>query len=166
MTEQPGSTWEFSLSAAEELLLWHLASGDAPPVDQQRRTVVLVAAAVHAVAAGAGLSGQQVADVLLAAPAGSADVLGTLRDYALSALEAAPVGELGGGEREELLAAYGTGRWQGEHNAALGAVDHHVQDAAGAGQPYPTVRDRAAVMARARRERMLAGLADAEVEPW
>ncbi len=171
--EQPGTTWEFSLSAAEELVLWHLASGDVPSVVRQRRTTVLVAAAVHAVAADAGLSGQQVADVPLVAAVGQASVLTTLRDYALSALEAAPVGELGNGDREELLAAYGTGGWGDVQTAALEVVDHHVLDAVGVGRPYPSIRDRAAAMARtvaevarARRKRMHDDLADAEVEQW
>ncbi|AVH61715.1 MULTISPECIES: hypothetical protein [Streptomyces] len=161
----PRTTWEYSLSAAEELVTWHLAHSQEPPPDG-RETTVLLAAAVHALAAGAGLSGPQVASLLLAAPAGQDSVLNTLQGHVLSALQDSPADALGSSEREQLLAAYGTGEFTAVQEAAQRVLHHHVQDADGHGQPHPTIRDRAHSMADARHQQLLKDLARVQVEPW
>ncbi|WEP00690.1 hypothetical protein A6P39_044055 (plasmid) [Streptomyces sp. FXJ1.172] len=127
---------------------------------------MLLAAAVHALAADAGVGGAQIASLPLAASAGQDSLLTTLDTHPLSALQACPADELGGGEREQLLAAYGTTQWSAVQAAARTVVEHHVQDAAGHGCPYPSVSDRAFAMAAARREQLLDDLDAVAVEPW
>ncbi|MEW2498496.1 hypothetical protein AB0942_33940 [Streptomyces nodosus] len=163
--QTPCTTWEFSVSAAEELVVWHLDLGREPQ-PMGRETIVLLAAAVHALATTSALAGPEVASLPLAAPAGQDGLLGMLRDHALSALQSSPAEVLAGVEREQLLAAYGTEQWADMLTAAQAVLHHHVQDAAGEGCPHPTIRDRAPAMARARRQRMLTDLEGIEGEQW
>ncbi|MEU8976463.1 hypothetical protein AB0D11_46215 [Streptomyces monashensis] len=135
----PRTTWEYSLSAAGELVGWHLPLDDEEPEPDARETAVLLAAAVVALAADAGVSGPQVAALPLAAPAGQTSLLTTLHDHALPAPQACPADGLGSGERAQLLAVYGTPQW----SAAQTVAEHHVQDSAGHGCPHPTISDRA-----------------------
>jgi hypothetical protein len=65
-----------------------------------------------------------------------------------------------------LLAAYGTGEFTAVQEAARRVLHHHVQEAAGQGQPHPTIRDRAPVMAGACRRQLLKDLERVEGEQW
>ncbi|MFJ5036023.1 hypothetical protein ACIQB5_50565 [Streptomyces sp. NPDC088560] len=127
---------------------------------------MLLAAAVHALAADAGVNGPQVAALPLTSPAGQTSLLTTLHDHALSALQSCPADELGSGERAQLLAAYGTLQWAAVQTAARTVVEHHVRDAADHGCPHLTIRDRASAMAATRREQLLDNLDAAVTESW
>ncbi|MEU6512168.1 hypothetical protein [Streptomyces sp. NPDC046942] len=83
----PRTTWEYSLSAAGELVGWYLPQDDGEPQPAARETAVLLAAAVYALAADAGVNGAQVATLPLASPAGQTGLLTTLHDHVLSALQ-------------------------------------------------------------------------------
>jgi hypothetical protein len=115
---------------------------------------VLLAAAVHALAADAGMNGPQVAALPLTSPVRQTSLLTTPYDHALSALQACPFGELGSGEREQLVSVYGTPRWPAVRAAAQTVVEHHFQDAVDHGCPHSTISDRASAMAAARREQI------------
>lgn len=100
---RPATTWEYAVSAADQLLLWGADSTSAglrQPVRVQ--AVVLLAAAVTDQARARHLEGTAVTDVSLQ------DLERTVRHHAASLLEAcaAPAGT-GGEEAEQLLAAYG-----------------------------------------------------------
>jgi hypothetical protein len=138
----PRTTWQYILSVAGELVGWHLPQGQErqPPV---REAAVLLAAAVHALAADAGVNGPQVAALPLTSPAGQTGLLTTLHDHALCALQACPGGELGSGEREQLLSAYGTPRWRAVRPAAQTVVEHMSRTL-----PSTVARSRRSVTAR------------------
>ncbi|MGP3983621.1 hypothetical protein [Streptomyces sp. KR80] len=156
----PTMDWEYALSAADELVLWHLATdteeGQARAVREcQAHVVVLVAAAVHDRAVATGLVGAGIAQVELA------EVLQGLRHHAASLLEAAPAtAGLGAEQREELLADYDSDAFAVVRAAGERVVARHMADGG------TTLAGRAAAMAaerRARRLRQLENGADDEL---
>jgi hypothetical protein len=159
----PRTTWEHCLSAGDELAAWHLAESS-EPVDvlrEQRLVVVLLAVAMHDLAAAAGLTRASIAEVRLTAPDGQDSVLGTVRHHALSVLQSCPATEvLGAGEREQLAAAYGTGAFSAVQAAVEKVLLHHAQAADEEGQPHPTCHDRAPAMAHAHRAALLRVVGD------
>lgn len=101
----PVSRWDYCVSAADQLMLWH--GHTAPQVLQEparTRTVVLLAACLHDRASAAGLDGTAVAEVQLGQ---AADVLERYPVSALEACRTAPAAE-GGDVVDKLLAGYGT----------------------------------------------------------
>ncbi|MFJ4672723.1 hypothetical protein [Kitasatospora purpeofusca] len=96
---QPRTTWEYCLSAADELTRIQA------PADAARhaQTVVLLACVIAAGADGAGLTGTQVADLPMDGTGGALDMLQVAARLSVRAAEAPP--GLGGEQRAELLAA-------------------------------------------------------------
>jgi hypothetical protein len=149
----PRTTWEYCLSAADELVLWHLneTGGTAAVRALQPEVVVLLAAAAHSAAETAALSGPQIAQVQLTAPDGQASMLATVHWHALSVLQACPATDrLGERQRTQLIDAYGTAAFTAVQDAAEEVLQRGVADE----EPmHPTVADRAAVVAKARLRR-------------
>ncbi|MEV5568383.1 hypothetical protein AB0L54_36855, partial [Streptomyces sp. NPDC052196] len=90
----PGTDWEYAVSAADQLMLWHAQVAPYTAQEPLRtRAVVLLAACLHDRAHAAHLIGPDIAQVELA------DVATTLEHHALSTLQScsAPVGT--GGEQ-------------------------------------------------------------------
>ncbi|MFD0296439.1 hypothetical protein ACFWJS_28495 [Streptomyces sp. NPDC127061] len=136
---QPTTTWEYAVSAADLLALWHARSHPGllgKPV--RTRTVVLLAACIIDRARGAGLSGAAIVDVALA------DVLATVDRYALSSLEGcrAPAG-IGGEAAADLLRLYGTLEYAEVHGAVRTALTG-ISRTAGRTPASPTAARRCA----------------------
>jgi hypothetical protein len=152
MTDAPAprTTWEYCLSAADELVLWHLRQGAEIPAASRAQAVVVIGSAAYALASSISLEGPRIVGLPLTGPAGQpTSVHGVLRHHALSALQACPDDELGASEREQLLASYGTDPFDLVMDAAVDVITHHARSSKEAGQPHPTIRDRAPAMAHA-----------------
>lgn len=137
----PENDWEFALSAANELVLWHQATADeSMSPDRQTLTVVLVGCALHSAAVAQHLSGPALAHVHLDA------ALTTVSSHSLSALEAAPVVPgLGAEQHHELT----RGSLVDEVRAdAVVVLERHLADG---GQ---TIADRAAALAQVRKAQL------------
>ena len=150
----PESTWEYCLSAADELVAWHLAQ-DAPAsvtTDLHPHVVLLLAAAIHARATEARLQGPAVADVALDGPGGVVDLV--IRD-ARTVLRAAPA-RPGEAQREQLLDSPAA-LLPTVQVAAAFVLLHH---AATAGAVGATIRERATAMSAARRRQQVRAVAD------
>lgn len=138
----PRTTWEYCLSAADELVLWHIREGGAVPEAARPRVVTLMGAAVYGLATSISLSGPGIADLPLTGSGGSsASIRGVLRYHALAALQRCPFDVRGAAEREELLAAYGSDTFVSARDTAITVIDHLVRAAGQAGHLCPTIRD-------------------------
>ncbi|WP_413804202.1 hypothetical protein [Streptomyces sp. OE57] len=148
----PQTTWEHCLSAADELVLWHLRQGEDIPEADRPRVVTLIGAATYGLASSICLEGPEVAGLPLTGPdeSRSASVRGVLQHHALVALQTCPFEVLGAAEREQLLAAYGSRTFDFARETAVAVINHHARAAGETGQPHPTIRDRAPAMADAR----------------
>lgn len=51
----PRTTWEYCLSAAEELVLWHMRQGEDVPEADRPRVVTLIGAAAYGLASSISL---------------------------------------------------------------------------------------------------------------
>ncbi|WKK27848.1 hypothetical protein QZH56_36985 (plasmid) [Streptomyces olivoreticuli] len=123
----PRTTWEFAVSAADTLVLWHAKDGDPRAGEEPLRlqTVVLLAAAIYQWAGDENQDGAAVAGVPLKV---LADVLRGRASEALNKCPA-PVGS-GAKERAYLLDAHGTASFETVRRTALEVVLHHLDDAA------------------------------------
>lgn len=133
----PVSRWEYCVSAADQLMLWH--GRTAPQVLQEparTRTVVLLAACLHDRASAAGLDGVAVTEVQLGQ---AADVLERYPVSALEACRTAPAAE-GGDIIDELLADYGTDAFERVRQMVRQALAHHRAD----GGPHVRIAERIA----------------------
>jgi hypothetical protein len=150
----PQNTWEYCLSAADELVLWHLRQGADLSAADRPQVVVLIGAAAHGLASSISLDGPEIAGLPLTGPdeGRSASVRGVLQHHALSALQTCPDDALGASEREELLTLYGSEPFELARQVAVSVVTHHARLSGETGQPHPTIRDRAPSMARVRAE--------------
>ncbi|MGW0493540.1 hypothetical protein [Streptomyces olivaceus] len=151
MTESlrpPQSTWEYCLSAADELVLWHGRQGGSIREADRPRVVVLIGAAAYGLASSISVDGPDVAGLPLTGPdeSRSVSVRGVLQHHALRALQTSPYDVLGAAEREQLLAAYGTPVFDLAREAAIEVITHHARSSEATGQPHPTIRDRAPAM--------------------
>ncbi|MFD4528444.1 hypothetical protein ACFWP7_31900 [Streptomyces sp. NPDC058470] len=147
----PQTTWEYCLSAADELVLWHMRQGkDVPEVDRPR-VVTLIGAAAYGLASSISLEGPAVAGLPLTGPdeSRSASVRGVLQHHALAALQTCPYEVLGAAEREQLLATYGSEPFELAREMAIEVITHHTRSSGEMGQAHPTIRDRAPAMAGA-----------------
>ncbi|MFF1916150.1 hypothetical protein ACFVYE_32105 [Streptomyces sp. NPDC058239] len=131
----PSTRWEYAVSAADQLILWH-ASRHQPELLQEplrTRAVVLLAACVNDRAVTQHLDGPDIAAVSLG------EVLTALDWYAVSSLESsgAPAGS-GGEECAELLQAFGTDKFNAVRAAAREALKGHLAD----GGPHTRITDR------------------------
>ncbi|MFE7268867.1 hypothetical protein ACFU9B_44415 [Streptomyces sp. NPDC057592] len=127
------------MSAADQLMLWH--GHTAPQVLQElarTRSVVLLAACLHDRATAAGLDGPAVAEVKLGQ---AADVLERYTVSALEACRTAPAAE-GGDIVDELLADYGTERFERDRQMARQALARHRAD----GGPHVRIAERRSVL--------------------
>ncbi len=120
----PATTWEYAVSAAGQLMLWHTGTtADVLREPLRTRTVVLVATAVAGTARIRGTAG----------PAET----GTPRWRACSCTHATALegcGAPAGAGAEEvglLMAAYGAPEFEAVRTAALEMLEHHLQDADG-----------------------------------
>ncbi|MHA6763998.1 hypothetical protein [Streptacidiphilus sp. PAMC 29251] len=154
-TDQPisDSTWDFCLTGADQLVRWHEEHQPAAGVwwaQQRSLVVVFLAAAIHSRASLSALTGSQVASVALGEAYG-AGVLGTVRAFALAAVEGAParpgLGEL---ERRALLDSFGTPAFASLQQAVQEVLHHHLEASPIAD---PSLGDRSAAMAPAAAER-------------
>ncbi|MEU6353163.1 hypothetical protein ABZ896_28205 [Streptomyces sp. NPDC047072] len=145
----PRTTWEYCLSAADELVLWHMRQGRDVPETDRPRVVTLIGAAAYGLASSISLDGPDIAGLPLTGPdeSRSASVRGVLQHHALTALQTSPYEVLGAAEREQLLAAYGTSAFDLARETAVAVITHHAQSSGQSGQPHPTIRDRAPEMA-------------------
>lgn len=131
----PIGRWEYCVSAANQLVLWH--GRTAPHILQEparTRSVILLAACLYDRAAAAGLDGAAVAEVQLAQAAN------VLERYMVSALEACrtfPAAE-GSDVVDELLADCGTDRIEWVRQRVRQALAHHRAD----GGPHVRIADR------------------------
>jgi hypothetical protein len=148
----PQTTWEYCLSAADELVLWHLRQGESISAADRPQVVVLIGAAAYGLASSISVDGPQIAGLPLTGPdeGRSASVRGVMQHHALSALQTCPDDALGATEREELLTSYGSEPFELARQEAVSVVTHHARHSGETGQPHPTIRDRAPSMARAR----------------
>lgn len=148
----PVTTWEYAVSAADQLLLWH--ADTAPDLLREplrTRTVVLVAAAVADTARVREMAGAAVTGVPLDAAAACVQL------HAASALEGCSAPARAGAEEVGLLlAAYGTREFEAVQKTALEVLEHHIQDAGGG--PV-TIADRREALQQAARRRHLEALA-------
>ncbi|WP_449479311.1 hypothetical protein [Streptomyces abikoensis] len=124
----PRTTWEYAVSAADRLVLWHADNG-APRVGEdplRLQTVVMLAAAVHRWASDAQQDGVEVASAPLTA------LVKLLRERALETLEECPApAGCGGEERAQLLDQGDVAAFEAVRQTALEAVQHHLDDAVG-----------------------------------
>ncbi|MFE3687790.1 hypothetical protein ACFXPM_31810 [Streptomyces sp. NPDC059095] len=120
---RPGTDWEYAVSAADQLMLWHAQVAPYTAQEPLRtRAVVLLAACLSDRATAAHLTGPDIAHVQLA---GAETVL---EHYALSALQAAPAPTGTGDEqRDYLLAAFGDDGFETVRHAVREALAHHIQ---------------------------------------
>lgn len=154
----PETSWEFAVSAADQLVLWCADGSPELGEDPLRtRTVVLLAAALHDRAQDAGLEGPSVIAVPLAR------VLDALKRHAASALEACPAPAGAGGEvRDWLLARYATADFDQVARAAQDVVEQHLAahdvttDGVSIDDRRPALRERA----RRRQHETLAAFED------
>ncbi|WP_031045626.1 hypothetical protein [Streptomyces sp. NRRL F-5650] len=144
----PRTTWEYCLSAADELVLWHMRQGGNVPEAERPRVVTLIGAAAYGLASSISLDGPDIAGLPLTGPdeSSSASLRGVLQHHALRALQRSPYEVLGAAEREQLLAAYGNPAFDIAREAAVAVITHHARSSAETGQPHPTIRDRAPAM--------------------
>ncbi|WP_331720287.1 hypothetical protein OG985_50130 (plasmid) [Streptomyces sp. NBC_00289] len=147
----PRTTWEYCLSAADELVLWHMRQGEDVPEADRPRVVTLIGAAAYGLASSISLDGPDVAGLPLTGPdeSRSVSVRGVLQHHALRALQTSPYEVLGAAEREQLLAAYGSPVFDLARETAVAVITHHARSSGQTGQPHPTIRDRAPAMAGA-----------------
>lgn len=157
---RPSTTWEFAVSAADQLVLWSADGAPAVAGEPLRtRTVVLLAAAVYDQAREARLEDAEVASVPLAR------VYDALRQPASSLLEACPApAGIGGEERDWLLAQYGTDAAGQVTQAAQDAVNRHLA-AAGTNNDV-TIADRRPALREAARRRQRETLAALEGDDY
>jgi len=150
---EPGTTWEYCLSAADELVLWHLQQGEILEAESERPyVVVLIAAATYALASSISLEGSQIARLALGSSEGSGGVLGVVRYRSPAALRTWPEDSLGSVEADDLIAGQDGVFFTSVRAAAEAVLTHHVRAAVEAGQPRPTILDRALVRLRAQAE--------------
>ena len=142
------SAWDFCLAGADQLVRWHEEhqQGDGVWWAQQRSLVVVfLASAIHSRASLSALTGSQVASVALGDAYG-AGVLGTVRSYALAAIEGAPAGPaLGEQERRTMLDSFGTPAFASLQRAVYEVLQHHLEASPTAD---PSLGDRSVAMAR------------------
>lgn len=145
----PQTTWEYCLSAADELVLWHVQQGGNVPVTERPRVVTLIGAAAYGLAASLSMEVHEIADLPLTGPddadSRSRSMLGVLQHHAQAALQTGPYEDMGAEERKQLLAAYGSPAFDSVRETAIAVIVHHAQSA---GRPHPTIEDRAPAMAR------------------
>lgn len=148
----PRTTWEYCLSAADELVLWHMRQGEDVPEAERPRVVTLIGAAAYGLASSISLDGPDVAGLPLTGPdeSRSASLRGVLQHHALRALQTSPYEVMGAAEREQLLAAYGSPAFDLARETAVAVISHHARSSGQTGQPHPTIRDRAPAMAGTR----------------
>lgn len=151
----PEGPWEYALSAADELVMWHLDTAEARDdraddvAARHTQVVVLLAAALYDRGVAAGLAGADLARVELGL------VSGALEHHAASIIEAAPAtAGLGGEQREQLLAGYGTPAFDDVRTAGLRVLAGHTRDGG------VLLADRAAALAAESRARRLRRLED------
>ncbi|MHA6757348.1 hypothetical protein [Streptacidiphilus sp. PAMC 29251] len=139
-------TWDFCLTGADQLVRWHQEHRQGAGVwwsQQPSLVVVFLASAIHSRASLSALTGSQVASVSLGDAYG-AGVLGTVRSFALAAIEGAPAGPgLGEQERRTLLDSFGTPAFASLQQAVQEVLQHHLQ-----ADPTddPSLGDRSAAM--------------------
>ncbi|MGK5548659.1 hypothetical protein ACSNOH_28585 [Streptomyces sp. URMC 127] len=152
----PQTTWEYAVSAADQLALWHADSN--PGIGEQplrHQTVVLLGAAIYQWASNEGADGPGVID----APLGA--LINVLRDHAIRALERCPApADSGAEERTLLVYAYGGPAFDVVQHTALDVVQHHLNDAS----PVTTVTiaDRRPALQEAARRRAAGSVWDDE----
>ncbi|MFB7552626.1 hypothetical protein [Streptomyces sp. NPDC056154] len=130
----PTTTWEYAVSAADQLVLWHARNNPGLLHEPLRtRIVVLLAACVTDRARTAHLDGPDIIDVALT------DVLTALNHYPVSSLESsgAPAGT-GGEAAADLLRAYGTSEFDEVRRAGRETLTRHLAD----GGPHARIADR------------------------
>ncbi|WP_424893463.1 hypothetical protein [Streptomyces sp. XH2] len=122
----PRTTWEYAVSAADRLLLWHAENGhqDAGEEPLRLQTVVVLAAAIHWWASDAQQDGPAVASAPLTVLAG------LLREHALQLLRECPAPAGCGGEQRTRLLDSGE-TFEHARRTALATVQHHLDDATG-----------------------------------
>ncbi|MFJ7497834.1 hypothetical protein ACIQZB_43475 [Streptomyces sp. NPDC097727] len=131
----PGTRWEYAVSAADQLLLWHgrtVAGLVEHPL--RVRAVVLLGACIADRAEGAGLDGPAVAEVVLA------DVVRAVDHFAVSAMESCRTvpEDVGGEVVEELLRDYGTPGFEAVRQVVREALVCHISDSG----PHARIVDR------------------------
>ncbi|MFC1408519.1 hypothetical protein ACEZCY_04400 [Streptacidiphilus sp. N1-12] len=123
------STWDFCLTGADQLVRWHEEHQQGAAVwwaQQRSLVVVFMASAIHSRASLSALKGSQVASVALGDAYG-AGVLGTVRSFALAAIEGAPARQgLGAQERRALLDCFGTHAFDSLQQAVQEVLLHHL----------------------------------------
>ncbi|MCF3105374.1 hypothetical protein IPZ58_27840 [Streptomyces roseoverticillatus] len=152
----PRTTWEYAVSAADQLVLWHADSN--PGIGKQplrHQAVVLLGAAIYQWASDERQHGPGVAD----APLGL--LINLLRDQAVSALERCPAtADCGAEERALLVHAYGGPAFDVVQHTALDVVQHHLNDAGPA--TTVTIADRRPALQEAARRRTANSVQDDE----
>lgn len=144
---EPETTWDFSLSAADGLVLWHQKQEDAEALEVEARwVVVLIAAAVHALAVSVSLEGPRIMHLGLG---GTAGVQGVLTHRSLTALRTCPDDARGADEARSLIASHGGPWFASVQRAADAVIDRHVRTAVDEGRTRPTILDRASLPALA-----------------
>ncbi|WP_405690943.1 hypothetical protein [Streptomyces sp. NBC_00057] len=131
----PRSRWEFAISAAEQLLLWHGRTD--PQVLQEplrTRSVVLLGACIATPAVTAGLDGSDVSKVPLA------DAATVLERYVASALESCRdvPDSVGGRVVDEILSVYGQPQFEEIRHVVRETLAHHMADSG----PHVRIIDR------------------------
>ncbi|MFI1798969.1 hypothetical protein ACH427_16710 [Streptomyces sp. NPDC020379] len=122
----PRTTWEYAVSAADRLLLWHAENGhqDAGEESLRLQTAVVLAAAIHRWASDAQQDGPAVASAPLTVLAE------LLREHALQLLQECPApADCGGEERARLLDS--DEAFEHARRTAVATVQHHLDDATG-----------------------------------
>ena len=150
VSRAPATTWEYAVSAADQLLLWHADSVPSVLREPLRtHAVVLMAAAVVDTARAHGVT-------VTGVPLNAVTECAWL--HAASALEGcdAPAG-MGGKEVALLLEEYGGGEFEAVQRVARDVLGHHLEEAGGG--PV-TIADRVPELRRADRARRLRALAD------
>ncbi|PJM98634.1 hypothetical protein CG740_34935 [Streptomyces sp. CB01201] len=131
---RPATDWEYAVSAADQLMLWHAQVAPYTAQEPLRtRAVVLLAACLSDRATAAHLTGPDIAQVQLS------EAATVLERYVLSALQACPAPPSTGDElRNYLLGVFDTDAFETVRHAVRETLTHHMQ----ASGPRARIADR------------------------
>ncbi|WP_424893251.1 hypothetical protein [Streptomyces sp. XH2] len=141
----PRTTWEYAVSAADQMVLWHADASPGMSGEPLRtQAVVLLAASISQWAATAGREGPEIIGAPLEALSQS------LRECPVSALRECPAVEsCGAAERAHLLDAHGGPVFAAVQHATLDVLRHHLRDSSTTGSAVTIADRRAALQAAA-----------------
>ncbi|MEU9197740.1 hypothetical protein [Streptomyces hundungensis] len=131
---RPDSDWEYAVSAADQLMLWHARVAPYTAQEPLRtRAVVLLATCLIDRATAGQLTGPDIVQVQLV------EAATVLERYVLSALQACPApADTGGADRDHLLGVFGDDAFETVRHAVREALTHHLQVAG----PHARIADR------------------------